>query len=117
MEKFILAFIVGGSICVIGQLLMDGLKLTPAHTMVTLVVSGAILGGFGLYDDLIKFAGAGASVPISSFGNQLVKGALKEAQQTGIIGVLTGIFKITSAGISAAIIFGFLSALICKPKG
>lgn len=117
MEKFILAFIVGGAICVIGQLLMDGLKLTPAHTMVTLVVCGAVLGGIGIYDDLIKFAGAGASVPISSFGNQLVKGALQEAQKTGIIGVLTGIFKITSAGISAAIIFGFLSALLCKPKG
>lgn len=117
MEKFMLAFIVGGFICVIGQLLMDGLKLTPAHTMVTLVVSGAVLGGFGVYDDLVKFAGAGASVPISSFGNQLVKGALQEAQKTGMIGVLTGIFKITSAGISAAIIFGFLSALLCKPKG
>ena len=117
LEKLFLAFIVGGTICVIGQLLMDGLKLTPAHTMVALVVTGAILGGFGLYDPLVKFAGAGASVPISSFGNQLVKGALQEAQQTGLVGVLTGIFKITSAGISAAIIFGFLSALIFKPKG
>jgi stage V sporulation protein AE len=117
LEKFILAFIIGGAICVIGQLLMDGLKLTPAHTMVTLVVSGAVLGGLGLYDDLIKFAGAGASVPISNFGNQLVKGALQEAQKTGLIGVLTGIFKITSAGISAAIIFGFLSSLLFKPKG
>lgn len=117
MEKFIWAFIVGGTICVIGQLLMDGLKLTPAHTMVTLVVSGAILGGLGLYDPLVKFAGAGASVPISSFGNALVKGALQEAQKTGLVGVLTGIFKITSAGISAAIIFGFLSALLFKPKG
>jgi stage V sporulation protein AE len=96
---------------------MDGLKLTPAHTMVTLVVSGAILGGLGLYDPLVKFAGAGASVPISSFGNQLVKGALQEAERTGLVGVLTGIFKITSAGISAAIIFGFLSALLFKPKG
>jgi stage V sporulation protein AE len=117
LDKFIWAFIVGGSICVIGQLLMDGLKLTPAHTMVTLVVSGAILGGLGLYDPLVKFAGAGASVPISSFGNQLVKGALQEAQKTGMVGVLTGIFKITSAGISAAIIFGFLSALLFRPKG
>lgn len=117
MEKFILAFVIGGTICVIGQLLMDGLKLTPAHTMVTLVVTGAVLGGFGVYDDLIKFAGAGASVPISSFGNQLVKGALQEAEKTGLVGVLTGIFKVTSAGISAAIIFGFLAALLCKPKG
>ena len=117
MEKFIWAFIIGGSICVIGQLLMDVMKLTPAHTMCTLVVSGAILGGFGLYEPLIKFAGAGASVPISSFGNQLVKGALQEAEQTGLIGVLTGIFQITSAGISSAIIFGFLAALIFRPKG
>lgn len=117
MEKFIWAFIIGGSICVIGQILMDKFKLTPAHTMCTLVTAGSILGGFGLYDKLIKFAGAGASVPISSFGNQLVKGALQEAQQDGIIGVLTGIFEITSAGISAAIIFGFLAALIFRPKG
>jgi len=117
LDKFIWAFIIGGSICVIGQILMDEFKLTPAHTMCTLVVTGSILGGFGLYDKLIEFAGAGASVPISSFGNQLVKGALQEAQQTGIIGVLTGIFEITSAGISAAIIFGFLSALIFRPKG
>jgi stage V sporulation protein AE len=117
LEKFFWAFIIGGLICVVGQILMDGFKLTPAHTMCTLVVAGAILGGLGLYDPLVKFAGAGASVPISSFGNQLVKGALQEAQKTGIIGVLTGIFEITSAGISAAIIFGFLSALIFKPKG
>lgn len=117
MEKFIWAFIIGGLICVIGQILMDVFKLTPAHTMSTLVVSGSILGGLGLYDKLVKFAGAGASVPISSFGNQLVKGALQEAEKTGIIGVLTGIFQITSAGISAAIIFGFLSALLFRPKG
>jgi stage V sporulation protein AE len=117
MEKFIWAFIIGGSICVIGQLMMDGLKLTPAHTMCTLVVAGAVLGGLGWYDPLIEFAGAGATVPISSFGNSLVKGALSEAKAYGIIGVLTGIFEITSAGISAAIIFGFMSALIFKPKG
>jgi stage V sporulation protein AE len=117
MEKFIWAFIIGGSICVIGQLMMDGLKLTPAHTMCVLVVAGAVLGGLGWYDPLIEFAGAGATVPISSFGNSLVKGALSEAKEYGIIGVLTGIFEITSAGISAAIIFGFMSALIFKPKG
>ena len=117
MEKFFWAFIIGGAICVIGQLLMDGLKLTPAHTMSTLVVSGSVLGGLGLYDPIVKFAGAGASVPISSFGNQLVKGALQEAEKTGIVGVLTGIFQITSAGISAAIIFGFLAALVFRPKG
>ncbi|WP_368487405.1 stage V sporulation protein AE [Clostridium sp. BJN0013] len=117
MEKFFLAFLIGGIICVIGQIMMDVFKLTPAHTTTTLVVLGAILGGFGLYEPLIKFAGAGASVPISSFGNALVKGALMEAERYGLIGVLTGIFEVTSAGISAAIIFGFIGALIFKPKG
>ena len=117
MEKFILAFLVGGGICVIGQIMMDILKFTPAHTMCCLVVIGAILGGFGLYDPLIKFAGAGASVPISSFGNSLVKGAWSEFQRDGIIGVITGIFEITSAGVSSAIIFGFIGALLFKPKG
>ena len=117
MQQFIYAFLVGGTICVIGQLLLDVFRLTPAHMTVTLVVAGAVLGGLGLYEPLIEFAGAGASVPISSFGNALVKGALSEAERTGIIGVLTGIFEVTSAGISAAIIFGFIAALVFKPKG
>ncbi|PKM45968.1 MAG: stage V sporulation protein AE [Firmicutes bacterium HGW-Firmicutes-8] len=117
MEKFIWAFLVGGGICVIGQLMFDVLKLTPAHTMSTLVVVGAVLGGLGIYEPLIKFAGAGASVPISSFGNALVEGALTEAEKTGLIGVLTGIFEVTSAGVSAAIIFGFIGSLLFKPKG
>jgi stage V sporulation protein AE len=117
MEKFIWAFIIGGAICVIGQIMMDVFKLTPAHTTSTMVVIGAILGGLGLYEPLIKFAGAGASVPITSFGNSLVNGALSEAEKTGLIGVLTGIFEITSAGISAAIIFGFIGSLVFKSKG
>ncbi len=117
MDKLFWAFVVGGSICVIGQLLMDVGRLTPAHALCTLVVTGAILGGLGLYEPLIKFAGAGATVPISSFGNSLLKGALAEAKRDGIIGVLTGIFEITSGGISAAIIFGFIASLIFKPKG
>jgi stage V sporulation protein AE len=117
MTIFIWAFIIGGLICVLGQIMMDIFKLTPAHTMSTLVVIGAILGGFGIYDSLVKFAGAGASVPICSFGNSLVKGALMEAEHTGIIGVLTGIFEVTSSGISSAIIFAFIASLIFKPKG
>jgi stage V sporulation protein AE len=117
MEKFVWAFLVGGAICVIGQLMMDVAKLTPAHTTCTLVVVGAVLGGLGLYDPLVKFAQAGASIPISSFGNSLVKGALLEGEQHGFIGILTGIFEVTSAGISSAIIFGFIAALIFKPKG
>ncbi|WP_026673186.1 stage V sporulation protein AE [Alkalihalobacterium bogoriense] len=114
---FFWAFVVGGLICVIGQILMDVVKLTPAHTMSTLVVSGAVLDGIGVYEPLIDFAGAGATVPITSFGNALVHGALAEAERNGIVGVITGIFEVTSAGISAAIIFGFIAALIFKPKG
>lgn len=100
-----------------GQVLMDSTKLTPGHIMSILVVAGAILGGLGLYDPLIKFAGAGATVPITSFGNALVHGAIQEAQTDGWIGVLTGIFEVTSAGISAAIVFAFLAAALVKPKG
>lgn len=117
MEKFIFAFIVGGIICVIGQLILDILKITPAHTTCTLVVIGAILGGFGLYDPLVKFAGAGAFVPISSFGNTLVTSALLEAEETGFIGIFTGLLKQVSSGVSSAITFGFIAALIFKPKG
>jgi len=111
------AFVVGGAICVIGQLMFDVLKLTPAHTMATLVVVGAFIDGFGWYEPLVEFAGAGATVPITSFGNALVHGALTELFEVGWIGVISGIFKVTSAGISAAIIFSFLAALFVKPKG
>ena len=117
MSIYFWAFVVGGLICVIGQLLFDVMKLTPAHTMSTLVVSGAILDGLGLYEPLIDFAGAGATVPITSFGNALVHGAMAEAEKHGLVGIITGIFEVTSAGISAAIIFGFMASLIFKPKG
>lgn len=117
MEAYFWAFVVGGLICVVGQLLLDVAKFTPAHTMSILVVTGVILDGLGLYEPLIDFAGAGATIPITSFGNALVHGALAEAGQVGLIGILTGIFEVTSAGVSAAIIFGFLAALLFKPKG
>lgn len=114
---FIWAFLVGGGICAIGQLILDFSKLTPGHVMVILVVAGAILDGVGLYDPLVRFAGAGATVPITSFGNSLVHGAMQEAHAHGLIGIITGIFEVTSAGISAAIVFAFLAAAIAKPKG
>lgn len=117
LAMFFWSFVIGGFICVIGQLMMDGLKLTPGHTLSTLVVIGAILSGVGLYDPLIDFAGAGATIPITSFGNSLVHGAMLEAEKHGIIGVITGMFEVTSSGISAAIIFGFIGALVFKPKG
>lgn len=117
IAMFFWAFVVGGLICVIGQLMFDVFKLTPAHTLSTLVVVGAILDGFGLYEPLIDFAGAGATIPITSFGNALVHGAMQEAEKHGIVGVLTGMFEVASAGISAAIVFGFIGALLFKPKG
>jgi stage V sporulation protein AE len=91
--------------------------MTPGKTMSTLVVCGAILDAFQLYEPLIKFAGAGATVPITSFGNALVHGAISELERDGWVGVITGIFEVTSAGISSAIIFSFLAALFVKPKG
>ncbi|GLX66841.1 stage V sporulation protein AE [Paenibacillus glycanilyticus] len=115
--QFLWAFVVGGAICVVGQLMFDVVKLTPAHTMATLVVVGAIVDGIGWYEPLVDFAGAGATVPITSFGNALVHGALTELENSGWIGVISGIFKVTSAGISAAIIFSFLAALVVRPKG
>ncbi len=114
---FFWAFVVGGLICVIGQIMFDVFKMSPAHTLTTLVIIGAILDGLGLYEPLINFAGAGATVPITSFGNSLVHGAMKEAEEHGLIGVITGIFEVTSAGISAAIVFGVLASFIFRPKG
>ncbi len=117
MGTYLTAFLVGGTICLIAQLLFDLTPLTPAHVLVIFVVAGGILGGLGLYDPLIKFAGAGATLPISSFGNALAKGAMAEAARSGVIGILTGTFELTSAGITASIIFGFFFALFFNPKG
>lgn len=117
MMQFVWAFLIGGGICVFGQICFDVFKLTPAHTMTLLVVLGAVVDGLGLYDPFIEFAGAGATVPITSFGNALVHGALQELKSEGWIGIITGIFEVTSAGISAAIIFSFLAALVFRPKG
>ncbi|MBM7693021.1 stage V sporulation protein AE [Peribacillus deserti] len=117
LAMFFWAFVVGGAFCVIGQLLFDIAKLTPAHTLSLMVVIGAVLDGLGLYEPLMDFAGAGATTPITSFGNSLVHGAMQEAETHGLVGVVTGMFEVTSAGISAAIIFGFIGALLFKPKG
>jgi len=115
--EYILAFVVGGAICIVGQLLLDIFKFTPAHVMAIFVTLGAVLDGFGLYDKLIDFAGAGATVPITSFGHSLLHGAMHQAKEHGFIGIGIGIFELTSAGISAAILFAFIMALIFKPKG
>ncbi|MBM6619944.1 stage V sporulation protein AE [Bacillus suaedaesalsae] len=115
--EYVTAFLVGGAICIIGQLLLDFAKLTPAHVMSIFVVTGAVLDGFGIYDKLIEFAGAGATVPITSFGHSLLHGAMEQADEHGFVGIGMGIFELTSAGISSAILFSFIIALIFKPKG
>lgn len=114
---FIKAFIVGGLICALGQLLLDYFKLTPAHITCGFVVVGAALDVFNLYDKLIKFAGAGAQLPIMSFGHSVIHGALEKSEQLGFMGIGMGMFDLTAAGITAGILFAFLTALVFKPKG
>jgi len=114
---YLTAFVIGGLFCVIGQLIFDLTKLTPAHVLVLFVIVGGVLSGVGLYEPIVEFAGAGATIPISSFGNSLVQGAMYEASKSGIIGVLTGMFEVTSTGITAAIIFAFIMAVLFDPKG
>ncbi len=109
-------FVVGGLICVIGQILIDKTKLTPARILVVFVTAGAILGGLGIYKYLIDFAGAGATVPLTGFGANLAKGAIEGVKEQGILGAFIGGVKASSGGIAAAIFFGYIASLIAKPK-
>lgn len=109
-------FIVGGLICIIGQILIDKTKLTPARILVIFVTTGAILGGLGIYKYLVDFAGAGATVPLTGFGYNLAKGAIEGVQESGLLGAFTGGVKAAAGGISAAVFFGYLASLISKPK-
>lgn len=113
---YIKAFLVGGAICVIAQLLIDYTKLTPAKILVSFVVLGVVLGGIGLYEPLVEFAGAGASVPLLGFGNTLAKGVREAVAEKGFLGVLTGGLKATAGGITVAIVAGLLVSLIFKQK-
>lgn len=113
---FFNAFLVCGGIALLGQLIYDNTKFTAGHITSIFVVLGAALDTFGLYDKLIEFAGAGASLPITSFGHSLIHGALAQAQEHGIMGILLGMFDLTAAGITSAILFAFLVAVIFKPK-
>lgn len=110
------AFVVCGGICLAGQLIYDNTKLTAGHITSIFVVLGAALDTFGWYDKLLDFAGMGASLPITSFGHSLIHGALAKAQSDGLLGILLGMFDLTAAGITSAILFAFLVALVCKPK-
>lgn len=119
MTSVLMAFLVGGSLCVIGQLIMDLTKpgITPGHILVGYISGGAILSGLGLYQPLVNLGGAGATIPLSGFGHSLAQGALKAAEQKGIIGAFSGGVEATAAGITAAIVFGYVMAVIFNPKG
>ncbi len=109
-------FVVGGIICIIGQILIDKTKLTSARILVLFVTIGAILGGLGIYKHIINFAGAGATVPLTGFGANLAKGAIEEVKQSGLLGAFIGGVKASAGGIAAAIFFGYIASLIAKPK-
>ncbi len=114
--EYIRAFIVGGFFCVIAQVLIDKTKLTPARILVSYVVAGVILTGVGLYSPLVKFAGGGATVPLTGFGHVIAKGVRKAVDEEGIMGVLTGEMSASAAGITAALFFSLLAAFIFKSK-
>ena len=110
------AFITGGIICTIGQILLDKTKLTSARILVLFVTIGCILGGLGIYEPLINFAGCGATVPLTGFGYNLAKGAIEGVKESGLVGAFTGGVKSASGGIAAAVFFGYMASLISKPK-
>ena len=113
--KFVLAFLVGGTICAIGQILIDKTSLTPARILTAIVVAGVVLTALGLYEPLVGFAGAGATVPISGFGYLMAKGVAEAVRQQGALGILTGALTASAAGIAAAILFSLIAALVSKP--
>lgn len=113
---YIKAFLIGGLICAAVQILLDRTKLMPGRVMVLLVCTGAVLGFIGAYEPFVKFSGAGASVPLLGFGNVLWKGVKEAVDKNGFLGIFLGGFKASAAGISAALIFGYLASLIFEPK-
>ena len=116
ISSLLKCFLVGGIICIIGQILIDKTKLTPARILVIFVTTGAILGGLGIYQYLVDFAGAGATVPLTGFGYNLAKGAIEAVKETGLVGAFTGGVKAAAGGIAAAIFFGYIASLISKTK-
>ena len=113
---YLKAFVVGGLLCLIGQVLIDKTKLTPARILVSFVVAGVFLGAIGVYEPLAQFAGAGATVPLTGFGNLLAKGVREAVAEDGFLGIFTGGLKAAAGGITAAIFAGLLAGLLFKPK-
>ena len=116
MSTYIYAFLFCGLVCMISQLILDNTKLTPGHVTSLFVVLGAMLDVFGIYDKIVLYCGAGAIIPITSFGHLLIHGAMDLVDEMGVMGLALGIFDLTSAGISVAVVAAFLLALLFKPK-
>lgn len=114
--EYVRAFVCGGAFCLVGQILIDKTKLTPARILVTYVVAGVVLGGLGLYQPIADWGGAGATVPLTGFGFSLAKGVRKAVAEKGLLGVLTGGITSTAGGITAAIMLALLVAFLCKPR-
>lgn len=113
---YLKVFLLGGALCAVGQILIDKTKLTPARILVLYVVAGVVLGAVGLYQPLVDWGGAGATVPLTGFGNTLAKGVKEAVQKDGLLGAFTGGLKASAGGITAAVVFGLLAALLFKPK-
>lgn len=116
MTTFLLAFLVGGALCMVAQIVMDLTRLTPTHVLVGAVVLGVILGGLGVYEPLTKIAGAGASIPLPGFGNSMITGLIREIPKEGWVAAFSGAFKSTGAGIKAALIFGLFASFFVRAR-
>lgn len=116
MTDFIMAFVIGGLLALSAQMVLDLTRLTPAHVMVLFVVLGAVLSGIGVYQPLVEIGGAGATIPLTGFGHSLVQGIMEDVRRQGFSGIFTGGLRATAMGLSAAVVFGFLMALLFNPK-
>jgi len=117
LQAYLMAFIIGGLICIVGQLLMDLTPLTPAHVLVLFVVLGAMFSGLGWYQPLVDLAGAGATIPLTGFGHSLVVGTIEDVNKYGFWGIFSGALRATATGVMAAVLFGFLMSVLFNPKG
>jgi stage V sporulation protein AE len=117
MQEYLMAFLIGGAICIVGQLLMDLTALTPAHVLVLFVVAGGILSGLGIYQQLVDWGGAGATIPLTGFGHAMVSGTIEDINKYGFLGIFSGALRATATGLTAAVVFGLIMAVLFNAKG
>lgn len=116
LMEYVKAFVVGGALCAVGQILIDRTNLTPARILTSYVVAGVVLGALGIYGPFADWAGAGASIPLTGFGNALAQGVKKAVAERGLIGAFTGGFTAAAGGLAAAVLFGLIAALLARPR-